>query len=421
MTGKEKMKSLLKATRSVLCFVSAALACILFASCSDEPGLNPDLGTLSDRDVWLSVDIRNHNAGGKMPSRASVPVDPDNHPDEAAEAAENYINLDDLSILLFDADNRLVRIFTPNEYNVTPTNAPDGDYRLLINTSAERLGIGSQTSGSLSFTMLMMANLNGTGDGDGAFQYTSLLNTVKDLSETRRGFGYTGFAGSGPWTPSIDGGRLIPMSGTVTATVDVATLKAGNTSTNPVELPTIYLQRAMAQVRLIDAIADESYEIIAVSMRGSTTRGAYLPLIGSGTDWAYNTEVVEYATSLDGWYNADLVLPSQKFKYNYTRNDVGSMKPGVDYDCYRLYIPEIECSAIGDSNGPALRITVHDNVADKDLNFTYRFPRTADFVRNHIYEVVVTGVNTTPIETELKITYGICPWEEPMVDIPEFS
>lgn len=421
MTVKEKMKSLFKPFRPEFRLASAALACILFASCSDEPGPAPDPGPVSDRDVWLSVDIRNHKAARSIPpGRGAAPADPDMHPDEAAEAAENHVDVSDLSILLFDADNRLVRIFNSNEFNVTADNAATGDYRLLLKTTTERLGIADATSGSVTFTMLMMANMQGTGSGDGPFAYTSLLSTVADLSQTRRGFGYSGTAGTAAWTPDIAAGRLIPMSGTVTADVDVAALKAGNTATNAVQLPTIYLQRAMAKVRLIDAIEDSNFEVTDVRLRGYANRGAYLPALEAGSPWALNTQVVEYASSLPSWYQSAGQLPSQKFTYTNTRSDI-SLKPGGHYDSFRFYVPEFKSNGTGE---PTFEITVHDNTSGKDLSYEYKFPHTAagtvpDMVRNHIYEVIVTGVSAET-DVKLNIKYGICPWEDHTVEIPEF-
>lgn len=421
MTVKEKMKSLFKPFRPEFRLASAALACILFASCSDEPGPAPDPGPVSDRDVWLSVDIRNHKAARSIPpGRGAAPADPDKHPDEAAEPAENYVDVSDLSILLFDADNRLVRIFNSNEFNVTADNAATGDYRLLLKTTTERLGIADATSGSVTFTMLMMANMQGTGSGDGPFPYTSLLSTVADLSQTRRGFGYSGTAGTAAWTPDIAAGRLIPMSGTVTADVDVAALKAGNTATNAVQLPTIYLQRAMAKVRLIDAIEDTNFEITDVRLRGYANRGAYLPALEAGSPWALNTQVVEYASSLPSWYQSAGQLPSQKFTYTNIRSDI-SLKPGSHYDSFRFYVPEFKSNGTGE---PTFEITVHDNTSGKDLSYEYKFPHTAagtvpDMVRNHIYEVIVTGVSAET-DVKLNIKYGICPWEDHTVEIPEF-
>lgn len=44
----------------------------------------------------------------------------------------------------------------------------------------------------------------------------------------------------------------------------------------------------------------------------------------------------------------------------------------------------------------------------------------ADFARNHIYQVVVTGV-LGETEVGLKIAYGVCPWDTRTVDIPPFE
>lgn len=379
--------------------------------------------------IWLSVDIRNMIPGGAgRHTRADEwPSDDQGHPDEAAFEAENHIDVDDINLLLFDDSNMLVRTFSSENYSIEESNP--GDYKLMMKVTEDMFDYASADAENLTFTLMIVANLHGTGTGDGSYGYSHMLKTVKDLSDLHRGFGYTGFAGSAPWSPSVADGRLIPMAGTVTATISRTAMAGGNTPANALKLPSIFLQRAMAQVRVVDAIEDSNFEIKSVSMRGFNTRGAYLPDLASDSPWCYGTEVVEYGTALADWYDATTDLPLQAITFTNTRGAYDGLASNTSYSAYRAYLTEFEWGVIDSSAGPKLYIDVLDKTSKKLKTYTYSFPRTrtgsdgeiqADFARNHIYQVVVSNV-LAETEIGLKVTYGICPWETKTVDIPSFD
>ena len=402
-----------------------ALACLALASCVNDKEGDCSPVAPSESDIWLSVSI--HNLATF--SRADVPADGEQHPDEAAIDAENYINTSDVNILLFDKDKRLIRTFDNSSYTLTPQAA--GVYNLSVKASSEYFSYaGTADNTIIDCSVMVVANLNGTGVGDGPFEFNNsemIFKPLAALSGLYRGFPYTGAVAAAAWEPAVDS-RLIPMSGIATASFTRADLNAATTEAAALKLPTIYIQRAMAKVRLINAIQGSDYEITSVTLSGTNTRGTYLPLLTDSSPWAENTAVIEYGTARAAWYDAVTPLPSAQVRYTDALNLVGN-GTGQQYDAYRVYVPEFDWDVIGTNPGPTLNITVRSTKDNSTQNFTYAFPRTAknnagheipgDFARNHIYQVAVTGVSTTQPVT-LQTFYTVCPWSTRSTDI-EFN
>lgn len=420
--------------RHIISRIIILTACVLLAmaqvSCSHGRNGDEPLPDVWDGDeIWLSVDIRNMLPGGDgRQSRADEwPADDQGHPDEEAFEAENHIDVNDINLLLFDDGNMLVRTFSSESYSIEKSSS--GVYRLMMKVTADMFDYAEADADNLSFTLMIVANLHGTGDGDGPYGYSHMLKTVKGLSDLRRGFGYTGLAEGSPWSPSVEAGRLIPMAGTVSATISRTAMAQGNSPANALKLPAVFLQRAMAQVRVIDAIEDSNFEIQSISMSGFNNRGTYLPELDSDSPWCYGTRVLEYGTALAEWYDSTTRLPLESISFTNTRGAADSLDPNAVYPAFRAYLTEFDWSAIGTSAGPTLYIEVLDKTSNKLKTYTYRFPRTrndgsgdiqGDFARNHIYQVVVTNV-LAETEIGLKVTYGICPWETETVKIPSFD
>lgn len=402
---------------------------LLQVSCSRGGDGEPERPDAEADGLWLSVDIRNLMPGDRMPRTRgeAVPTDGEGHPDEDDFEAENHIDVNDINLLLFDSGNHLIGSYSSADCKIEKINA--GEYRLLMKVAPSVLEEAVGSSDHLTFTVMLVANLHGTGEGDGAYTYTQLLNSVKTLSDMRRGFGYVPAEGTEAWTPSIEAGRLIPMAGTVTATLSKDAIAKGTSADNPATLPAIYLQRAMAQLRLVDAIDDENLEITGVTLRGCNLRGAYLPALAEGDAWSFNTQVVEYGTAEAGWYDASGEYPSEAITFRNPHGGMSGLVANKSYSAFRFYVPEFDWDAIGSAHGPMLMIDVLDKKKGTTKSYTYRFPRTreeadgpvqADFARNHIYQVVVTGV-LGETEVGLKIAYGVCPWDTRTVDIPPFE
>lgn len=397
----------------------AALACLALASCIYDREGDPVPAVPAESDIWLSVSI--HNLA--TVSRADVPDDGMQHPDENDLDTENYINTSDVNILLFDKDKRLIRTFDSNSYRLTGAH---GTYTLSVKASSEYFAYaGSADDARIDCSIMVVANLNGTGQGDGPFEFNNSEMTFRPLaalSELYRGFPYTGSVGGAAWEPSVDS-RLIPMSGIAKASFTRADLNAATTEAAALKLPTIYIQRAMAKVRLIDAIPDGDYEITAVTLTGSNTHGTYLPLLTDDAPWTEHTAVIEYGTARPEWYDAVTSLPSARVSFTDVLNLVGK-GAGNKYDAYQVYVPELDRDKIGNAEGPTFNITVRNTKTEAETAFVYTFlPGTAnpsgDFARNHIYQVAVTGV-VEDVEVSLKTSYTVCPWSTRSTDI-EFN
>lgn len=420
--------------------VAMIVACVALVSCvndadpcADEPQPVPDTPARVG-DLWLSVDLRNQEPSGRRASasRASKPDDADNHPEEEAVEAENYVDTSDLNIMLLDNNRRVIRSFGSDDYRVSRQR--DGVYRLTLKVHTDYFAYaGKEPTDVVAFSLLVLANVNGMSGADGAFGEGYMFNTIEQLSEAYRGFPYTGLTGeNAPWTPSTDTEqRLIPMAGVAAMSVTRARLNAASTEADPIELADIYIQRSMAKVRLVDALeanGQTRLRIEGATLVGANSRGAYLPLLTGSSEWAAETAEVEYGTARSEWWNASAVLPSTKVSYTDLLNYVGKGADKV-YDAYRIYVPEFDWDALADGvSGPVLRVQVRDTQTDEILYFDYAFPRTdpqitggdADFARNHIYQVVVTGINY-PVSVSLQLQYAVCPWSVHEIDIPPFN
>ena len=105
------------------------------------------------------------------------------------------------------------------------------------------------------------------------------------LSQENRGFDFPT-----DWTPSIADNRHIPMSGLVKASMTRASFEGATDQSKAVDMGTIYLQRNIAKIRVVDAIAkngDADHEITAVTLTGATNRGSFIPYMADNTAaWA---------------------------------------------------------------------------------------------------------------------------------------
>lgn len=430
---------LLRAALAAIVVVTgiAAVSCISDADpCADEPQPVPEVPARVG-DMWLSVDLRNMETAGRRASasRATEPEDGDKHPEEDASEAENYVNTSDLNIMLLDNSRRVIRTFGGQDYQVT--KQADGVYRLTLKVHTDYFAYaGTAPADVVDFSLLVIANLNGIAGADGAFGDSYRFNTIEELSETYRGFSYSGLMGeTSPWLPSLGTNmRLIPMAGVAAMSVKRSDINGASTSDKALALPDIYIQRAMAKVRLVDALAangDTRHSIEKVTFTGFNRRGAYLPLLKSSSDWAKETSVLEYGTALPAWWDATTELPSAALKYKDVLNMAG-FGADKEYSAFKVYVPEFSWAALGgNARGPELHIQVKDNTTGELRNYIYAFPQKdpqisggdADFARNHIYQVVVTGVKTedTPQDVKLQLQYAVCPWSVRDVDIPPFN
>lgn len=393
-----------------LSLVAGLGAGLLLSGCIDSNSecIEDQPGYEEGKDVWLSVNFRNVDSEG----RSRAVTDPD-HPDEEATAAENYIDGNDLTVMFLNSDGRVMKVFDKNEISVVYNDEVNyRDYELKFHINQDYF---EKTGATSTFSLLVVANHDGTGDGQKYNPDNLWMKSVADLSALKTSFGYTGQNGTAAWTPDIAGGRHIPMAGIHQFTVNRAALESATDANNPLVITDggneIDMQRAMAKIRVIDALAENGNTdnvITAVTLTGMNNRGSYLPLVPSndwGTRTAPNTSVCHIAHGDASWFDPSTVIPS------YTIDDNG----------WGFYIPEFSWTLAPTGAEPTLHITVHST--STGINRVYDYPVSKalgqnDMTRNHIYQFIVTAVSS---ETELSIQYCVCPWSEKGTTIPPFN
>lgn len=397
-----------------LSLVAGLGAGLLLSGCIDSNSecIEDQPGYEEGKDVWLSVNFRNVDSEGR--SRAVTdPV----HPDEDATAAENFIDVNDITVMFLNSDGRVMKVFADGEYSVEVNSNTDGLYNDYVLRFRINQDYFEKTGATSTFSLLVVANHDGTGDGQTYNPDDLWMKSVADLSALKTSFGYTGQNGTAAWTPDKDANpkRLIPMAGIHQFTVNRAALESATDANNPLVITDggneIDMQRAMAKIRVIDALAENGNTdnvITAVTLTGMNNRGSYLPLVPSndwGTRTAPNTSVCHIAHGDASWFDPSTVIPS------YTIDDNG----------WGFYIPEFSWTLAPTGAEPTLHITVHST--STGINRVYDYPVSKalgqnDMTRNHIYQFIVTAVSS---ETELSIQYCVCPWSEKGATIPPFN
>lgn len=381
---------------------SLIAALLLLPSCVNDNSLcvEDQPGYQEGKDVWLSVNFRNVDSEGR--SRAVTdPV----HPDEDATAAENFIDVNDITVMFLNSDGRVMKVFADGEYSVEVTSNTDGLYNDYVLRFRINQDYFEKTGATSTFSLLVVANHNGTGDGQTYNPDNLWMKSVADLSALKTSFGYTGLNGTAAWTPDIAGGRHIPMAGIQRFTVSRAALESATDANNPLVITDggneIDMQRAMAKIRVIDALAENGNtdnEITAVTLSGMNRRGAYLPLVPSnewGTQVVPNTSVCHIAHGDASWFNTTVNIPS------YTIDDNG----------WGFYIPEFSWTLAPAAAEPTLHITVHSGSTGLDRTYDYPVSKAlgaSDMTRNHIYEFRVTEI----AGTEAELTLVVKDWDD---------
>lgn len=372
----------------------------------DQPGYE------EGKDVWLSVNFRNVDSE----SRSRAVTDPV-HPDEAATAAENYIDGNDLTIMFLNSEGRVIKVFDPGEYSVGVTSNTDGlynDYELKFRINQDYF---EKTVGSSTFSLLVVANHGGTGDGETYNRDDLWMKSVADLAALKTSFGYTGQNGTAAWTPDIAGGRHIPMAGIHRFTVSRTALEGATDANNPLVITAggneIDMQRAMAKIRVIDAFksAADNFDgeyITSVKLKGISSRGSFVP---DNTAWANGTCVLEDATWLTSWYQQEnsisLTAPEE-----YTDPETNTLRARMTG-----YMPECGSEVFNETQSPTLEIVVANN-AGTTQTFSVKLseitnPGVTAFARNHIYQFIIEK----NFQADITVAYTVCEWNSANTDI----
>ncbi len=385
----------------------AVVLCMGAYGCSSDSPAGPvgdAPGSVSAGDVWLSLRLSIPGSIGHGGSRAS---DVAGHPEEEPDADENYIDCTsgDMALMFFDDRQLLWRVFTPQEMIVVP--AGEGVYSLRFRLNDSYFGYAG-TADNIECTYMLVANMDGTGRG-GTFTTDDLFaRTPAQIAAMYTCFGMPD-QNSAAWLPSAADRRLIPMSGIARGMVSRAAL-GNSTAEMAADLGTLNMQRALAKIRILDAIPlqpDTDMErITSVSIVGCNTHGTYIP--DGQSAWFDETVVVETATELPEWFDTYSRITM------FNTPQTSTVENAAYQNAFVCYIPE--CTVTHD-RGIRLIITVemkngapprtYDiNLADQqDLAGTSGsvYGGITGIVRNHIYEFKVEAAPKAGLDLSLHV------------------
>lgn len=375
--------NLRKHIRALLAVVAPLAAMEAVTSCS--PGADEPAGGVSG-DIWLTFDIRN-----TVPAGSRAP-----HTEEAATPDENYINCADydLTLMLLDADRRLVRIIGRDDYVITPAG-DDGLYKTYSLMARVGKDIFAYAGADIPVSLMVMANHRGITADYEAPGAAHLFATATEISDARLSFAFP--AQATPWIPSIAAGRHIPMAGLGHFSMSRAALDAATDRTTAVDLGTLDVQRAVAKIRVLDDIEDETnMRITSVRILGAATRGAFMPSISLCPEWGAGTCQVESPSARTAWFDASIAASTLQGTHS---------TDGKEYTSFTAYLPEYSYSA---GSGPVLEVTTECAADGGAHTYTCRLSEAGitDIVRNHIYELYVN----VRANTGLEVQYTVCEW-----------
>lgn len=430
-----------KIVKSIVMSVAALFAAPALTSCVDDSSMCPEdkPGYMEGNDVWLSFRVSNISSAERSGTRAdgddtggTTPVandDPAGHPEEASTAAENYIDPKDVVLMLLDNNDRIIKVFEPSEIiSLKGIAGNSSQYELRAKVNLQYFDYAPGDNIDMGF--MFIANLNGTGSKN----FTNPKNfykTAQQLSEEYYSFGMP----AADWMPSDPtvspiGANHIPMSGIRHYTISRSDLEDATDPGDPYKIsgdtgtPSLDLMRAMAKIRVFDAIEYPDYGIESVSIKGCATNGAYLPDFET-VDWLTEgtTTQMETATMKPDadWFQADNVrslnlieaAENQKFLSSdgkeFTKMWTGYLAEASGDMTLEITVKKSSPNSTTDKTQFSVPLKVKD---------AYGVEKNMEIVRNHIYEFIVTRTLTGQ---PVLLYYIVCPWRTYDVDVPPFD
>lgn len=415
-------KTLLKVFPTV---AAAALAAVALSGCVNDDSICPEPSLKDGKDVWLTMRISTLGMSSPFKSAtraedggltADNMTDPSGHPEEAAIDAENYINLNDVEMVLLDEGMQVVKKFSYGEdYDITPWTTEGNNHKSydlnfhfnsnLLFTNGDKVGM----------SLLMIANKNGMYESSNTpSPFTGLLGThiSKLASDTENNqFEYVEGKDDGSedpaWMPNIDAGRHIPMCGIKTLTIDTAEF---NKSTL-IDLGTLDMQRVLAKIRVVDnfATTDEIKRIKRVRFQGMFKNACLLPFYETNQSWyTEGTKVLETASVPYEW---DYSHAEELEHIEGTKSFVGyfpEYSRSIRWDIAQYWEEQYGRDVV-----PHLIITTEEedgtetdfqvDITDKQLTNSI-----LDMARNHIYEFIISGRTATSLD----VTVNVKDWND---------
>lgn len=418
------------------------------AGCVNEDDNCPVPGSGSDTvKLRFTIVTRTPMNSSRQSSRAA-----DISGDKIGTPAENYLNLAarDISFLLFDSDQKLLRNFTP-DVDITPVDGSNYITYTVRATISEPY-FANVDNADTDFYIMVVAN--GRPYGLSAFALAPGVTSISDVAGQLASFTMPtvsidpenyGRFGWQPDQPGIADGKYIPMAGLQHFKIAKGAFDAAGPG-NFVELSPgdgskdINMLRAVAKIEVIDKIditgnfADAPAERISiekVELLGYCATGTILP---SFDQWDRNY-VLETQQVVAPTMASPLAYRNPAANFNNTtdgtkiefHNDPDAQDKRTDgCPVFSVYTTEYSLAAIGTANPVYARVTVQVNPTDSRIYLlklaSYANGQPGDniteLLRNHIYRYEIQGV---ALDKTLNVYYCVCPWTDSKITIPPFN
>lgn len=422
------MKLISKYTCKLVRLLTAFSLMLSAAGCVNEDDNCPVPGSGSDTvKLRFTIVTRTPMNSSRQSSRAA-----DISGDKIGTPAENYLNLAarDISFLLFDSDQKLLRNFTP-DVDITPVDGSNYITYTVRATISEPY-FANVDNADTDFYIMVVAN--GRPYGLSAFALAPGVTSISDVAGQLASFTMPtvsidpenyGRFGWQPDQPGIADGKYIPMAGLQHFKIAKGAFDAAGPE-NFVELSPgdgskdINMLRAVAKIEVIDRIdladgvqfpgIESRMSIEKVELMGYCATGTILP---SYDQWNRN-DVLETQQVIAPTLADPLVYrnPEPASKDNVPNYDVNT---GIEFhedasypsddehypgsNVFSVYVPEYSLASIG-SNNPTYAVVTVQTAPNDSRRFlmplaTYNNGAAGDnissLLRNHIYQYAITG------------------------------
>ncbi len=347
---------------------------------------------------------------------------------QAGTEAEDYLDLDNLTFLLFDDKQELLQILSPYVAPESPTSY--AKYKVTAFLSDPYFL--HATSTDLTFTIVVLGNYQRLSPQRFGFAPGMKLEDLFDPAKVGTFAMPISNNWGASWIPSIYPGEngqqagYIPMAGMQTFTVSVADLRASSPG-KPYIISTddngkdINMLRALAKIEIVDKIGfandfqpgiESRSWIEKVELIGHSTRGSIFPTLAqwnrSGNP--YETQYVRTPSiPSDNSYLGQ--QPTDGFTTDKENATVNFFKDGAskalrndNCEVFSCYLTEYDPDNLNSAYPMWMRLTIHGPGTAQSSSTLYRLDpapyvdnkpgNLLSILRNNIYRYEITGIGT---------------------------
>lgn len=407
----------------------------ILSSCDKNPDISDGEDNHDSDDIIIEFSILTRNIGSDDASRTLVLPSGET---EIGFAAENYLDLNNLTFLLFDGSKKMLRVFRPE---VTPEDDLAAPYvKYKVRASLHDNYFLKATSEYITFTIVVLGNYADLSPQYFSFHIGQTLDEIFDPAKVGTFAMPRSNNDNDTWIPALssiagqDKGH-IPMSGMQTFTVKMSKLRESSLN-KPYQLSEgseskyVNMLRALAKIEIIDLIgytsqSEESYSIQKVELIGHATRGSILPTF---QQWIPGIET-QYVDAPSVPRNSQYIgaLPFDGLEINASEKDAlrnffidnqASALRGDGCRVFSCYLTEYDPAELGSTPPMWMRLTLLNE--EKNITTRYRLEaysyndgspnEPVPFLRNNIYRYVITGANDIRLEIQpfanLALSFG---------------